>query len=570
MGFLSRNLRNFPDGQQVKSVLYDTPIHVFWEEGKIKGNKKWNQKPQVDVNVFTLEGKLDTGFSGAPVCYESSKKVVGVFTAKDDNYGYVIPIEIVLEKYPMTPTVRRDVIKTKEELRIFYDVEPNKLIGIRNFILSSLKHWIENWFELSERSKKRILLITGKPGTGKSWLAYRLTIELMNEHFSISKIDKGFDIHVLTGFGIQDKSETKDVKSQVKPVFILDDKGIAVGVVSTSFDANDIYDIIKSILPNDVTQALAGPMIFSMREENWNYIINGVKNRDKLDEQRLQEIVEIIELPPLPDEETEKLVESNYKIVDGKDPTYPKLTVTDNIKNGIIKESGGIPIIVKLFFDQKGSKADFGEFEITDADVNSINTDAKSFALQQIFNYYLSDRVLDDKNKASNTLAFVYFMIKKGSISVGHLRYIREKMEHILSNDIKDYLYLLDDKRSLPLFTTNNYGIVKPYHDSISEAVISVVEEIDNLNENVFKQTDIIRKINRLREIYTFINVKEEAENKFLLPYIRSLVDSMNHYFKNYLRFDRMKGGTNTISNYIAYNFLSIFIEFLNRVQNIS
>jgi tetratricopeptide (TPR) repeat protein len=100
-GFSAKDLDNFPDGMEVESTLYDTDLHFRWKEEVPKGTKKWNQKPQVDVNVFRLQGKLDAGFSGAPVCYPVNSKIIGMFTAKDENYGYVIPIELILEKFEL-------------------------------------------------------------------------------------------------------------------------------------------------------------------------------------------------------------------------------------------------------------------------------------------------------------------------------------------------------------------------------------------------------------------------------------------------------------------------------------
>ena len=34
-----------------------------------------------------------------PVCYTGDNNVIGIFTAKDDNYGWVIPIQTILEKF---------------------------------------------------------------------------------------------------------------------------------------------------------------------------------------------------------------------------------------------------------------------------------------------------------------------------------------------------------------------------------------------------------------------------------------------------------------------------------------
>jgi hypothetical protein len=38
------------------------------------------------------------GYSGSPVCFTGNNNVIGFFTAKDSNYGYVIPIQTILER----------------------------------------------------------------------------------------------------------------------------------------------------------------------------------------------------------------------------------------------------------------------------------------------------------------------------------------------------------------------------------------------------------------------------------------------------------------------------------------
>jgi tetratricopeptide (TPR) repeat protein len=106
-GFSAADLENFPQGAMVKSQLYDVPFVIKWKEDQISQTKKWNKKPTVEVYVYRCSGKLDKGFSGGPVCYSVNSKVVGMFTAKDDNYGYVVPIEIVTENFQQEEKVAR-------------------------------------------------------------------------------------------------------------------------------------------------------------------------------------------------------------------------------------------------------------------------------------------------------------------------------------------------------------------------------------------------------------------------------------------------------------------------------
>lgn len=88
------------------------------------------------------------------------------------------------------------------------------------------------------------------------------------------------------------KDDSYDEDSQKKPVFILDDRTVSsVGRVRTNIRADDTYDIIKGFFPSGLKQTFAGPLIISMREENWNYIVDGPKSDEKLDEVELNKVV---------------------------------------------------------------------------------------------------------------------------------------------------------------------------------------------------------------------------------------------------------------------------------------
>lgn len=99
-GFSVTELETFPQGSPLENTELSSDDFGFqWKEEHAKGNKKWNKKPLVSVRVFRLSGKFDVGYSGTPVCYTYNNKVIGVFTAKDNNFGYVIPIETILAKF---------------------------------------------------------------------------------------------------------------------------------------------------------------------------------------------------------------------------------------------------------------------------------------------------------------------------------------------------------------------------------------------------------------------------------------------------------------------------------------
>lgn len=99
-GYSDIELETFPQGAPAKKgSLSDAPILFHWSEEKGSSDQKWNKKPEVNVYVFQYDGKFHLGNSGAPICYTGNNSVIGIFTAKDDNYGWVIPIQTILEKF---------------------------------------------------------------------------------------------------------------------------------------------------------------------------------------------------------------------------------------------------------------------------------------------------------------------------------------------------------------------------------------------------------------------------------------------------------------------------------------
>jgi hypothetical protein len=80
--------------------LYSTRIRFRWQERPSAAcNRRWDQKPAVDVDVYRIGGKFDVTFGGAPVYSQMNNKVVGIFAAKDKEYDYAIPIDEIVHKF---------------------------------------------------------------------------------------------------------------------------------------------------------------------------------------------------------------------------------------------------------------------------------------------------------------------------------------------------------------------------------------------------------------------------------------------------------------------------------------
>ena len=99
-GFSFKDLETFPQGLPSEdSRLSSAPFLFHWKEENAKGSQKWNKKPEVKVYVFRFSGKYDVGFSGGPTLYTGNNNAVGIFTAKDNSSGYVVPIQTLLAKF---------------------------------------------------------------------------------------------------------------------------------------------------------------------------------------------------------------------------------------------------------------------------------------------------------------------------------------------------------------------------------------------------------------------------------------------------------------------------------------
>src|SRR5215211_2668606 len=65
------------------------------------GKYPWNKKPQTNMKVYQFSFPAGKGLSGSPVCYSADWTVVGMYEAYDDDSGYVIPIELILNKFQL-------------------------------------------------------------------------------------------------------------------------------------------------------------------------------------------------------------------------------------------------------------------------------------------------------------------------------------------------------------------------------------------------------------------------------------------------------------------------------------
>jgi tetratricopeptide (TPR) repeat protein len=166
LGFATGELENIPAGRSIEDLRLASYYNFFkWKAEEPRGNKKWNNKPEVNLNVYQIQGEFEQGFSGAPVCYTWDNNVIGIFTARTDNNGYVIPIQTLLQKFNKNSEIlaAQNNINTKEYLEkgnLFYDkrkfkealIQYDEIIKDVNY-LSALSNKGRSLAQLGENKK---------------------------------------------------------------------------------------------------------------------------------------------------------------------------------------------------------------------------------------------------------------------------------------------------------------------------------------------------------------------------------------------------------------------------------
>lgn len=108
-GYSIDNIDALPLGSSLSCEVKLSKVMLSFKEESVYGNNAWNIKPKMDVEVYPVVSveKFFNGLSGSPVYYINSK-VLGMFDSINENTGYFIPIEEILETvyYILGPNIR--------------------------------------------------------------------------------------------------------------------------------------------------------------------------------------------------------------------------------------------------------------------------------------------------------------------------------------------------------------------------------------------------------------------------------------------------------------------------------
>ena len=116
-GFPLKDVEHFPNGNFIEEKCLSTLSCDFFWEKETQSNKvnKWNKKPKLDTKLFSIDAKFGEGHSGSPVFYSITNQVIGMLIAKDENKGYLIPMQIILEKFEFDEVAK--LLKNKKAMK---------------------------------------------------------------------------------------------------------------------------------------------------------------------------------------------------------------------------------------------------------------------------------------------------------------------------------------------------------------------------------------------------------------------------------------------------------------------
>jgi hypothetical protein len=457
-----------------------------------------------------------------------------------------------------------------DEIKRYYNVhDASRILNIQRSYFDVIKKSLEFW----DKANKPILVLTGDPGIGKSWLSYELVSHFAHKcHKVFGVIGPDIKRYIL----LTDNAGDEQGENKKFPIYILDDRGISIGEASSSITVSDINKILQSFLPTGFQLFYKGPLIISIREETWNRVLRGGVDIGKpIGESALEEVVYKIKINPLEPRETENLVRSFYGEVGGKKPLYPNLLVDDAVRTRIAEKSKGNPLVIGSFFYRMHSKSKRTSYSVTMQDTEGVISSPKYYCLKLIYDYYLSNQ--DNNEKIINILKFLYLLAKEGSISIGHLKRL-EKNRRFLPDDIWGYIDLKSDTRPIPLFNMDGLGIITPFHDSVSDAIVSLVENSQKVQRDIRRELsedeaksskDLLKKFEEIAAIDIDIEsngnyisgIKEKAETELVEKYDDYLRESVEYYFT---RWNKEMERYHIVSADSAYSFLSVIIEILH------
>jgi hypothetical protein len=552
-------------------------------------------KDNNDYQVIQLySDQIEEGMSGAAVLDLEINRVIGIVSlhhpAKGSNVDtrlkFAIPVGSVLQSSKAAPILKEKnpglrknnlldrvttgdvrLIKNKEEIESYYNVLPDRIVKVRESNKEEISKWIDEWDWLNGRGKP-ILLLTGDPGMGKSWLACVVARELM---------EKGYIIMKITGADVQETlfrdTDADGLKPQDKYVFVLDDRGISIEEVDAPVNPDDIYKILKSM--TDTEQSFHGPVILSIREETWNFIISGTREKKRFDEFSINRLVERKELYPLNYQQSKKIVESFYSVVDQNNPPYKNLVVNDAVKSSIIEKSKGNTVIIRLFFEHMNFKSTGNTYTICLLDTEEIISSARYYCLKQVFSFYLNEMEVEkeEEEKIAEILAFLYFICKRGMISIGYLKCMGVEDHVSLPVEIIKHIDLSNYRRSLPLFNIDDYGIISAFHNSANEAITNLVEKPGRLRKNLEEELNdkslskqqeynswqsLLGKISRISDINFTTRIKEKSSRQFMVGFNEAIKNYTDYYLR---KWNYEIENDDFISSESTYYLLSLFLD---------
>ena len=125
----------------------------------------------------------------------------------------------------------------------------------------------------------------------------------------------------------------------------------------------------------------------------------------------------------------------------------------------------------------------------------------------------------------------------------------------------------LSREKPLHLFNTTENGIISPFHDIISDAIIRLVQNPDKLlSELSSKNQYLYDQIQKVIDIDLSLPLSGKASKEFLSRYEENLNNSLVYYANTLCV--REIANTEKINDETMYMLLSVFIEYLSHKKS--
>ncbi|ARM76954.1 hypothetical protein [Acidianus manzaensis] len=370
---------------------------------------------------------------------------------------------------------------TGKDLPLFYNIQ-GEVVNIHEDEFNKVWELVKE--ELSNPTGK-IIVIRGEMGVGKTYLAYRIARDIAEKY-------KDIKIYWIKGPG-----NFTDYMPVNRAVYLWDD---------SNFEENS-WEIFK--VGRNSKNKPNGPVIISLSNFRFNKMMEKLKDSYKENNEELKSIeqrIMEIETKQASEKELAEVFYSQLKLLEEQERNNsPQIETVQKFKDDIIRESKGLPIFIRFFFD-KIRKGSISEEEIKKFLENMHNIHSlEEYVKNRVKDAYLSlyknnGRLHEVKKEKLCLLSFLKLACMEGvNLNAFYPLVDEDEVEDqelkLLINALTklQWRYIDEEEVRLPLFEVNYEGEVVPIHPSVLIGIEENLKEVlkaENIDTNYLENIE--------------------------------------------------------------------------------